>query len=59
MTPVTDVAKDCLIWHQQERRPLILWNLLAAASGDAKAVRWEWVGGCGSILIEAGGRRKG
>ena len=30
MAPVVDVA-DCLIWHQWEWRPLVLWRLDAPA----------------------------
>jgi hypothetical protein len=43
-----------LIWHQWEGRHLALWRLDAPGKGDARGVRWEWVGG--STLLEAKGR---
>jgi hypothetical protein len=38
-------AEDCLIWHQWEGRPLVLWRLVAPLNGDAGRVSGEWVGG--------------
>lgn len=55
MAPAAYVAEDCLIWNQWEERPLILWRLDVPAQADATAVRWEWVNGWRSALIEAKG----
>ena len=35
---------------------MVLWKLDSPEKGDARGVRWEWVGGCGSTLLEARGR---
>lgn len=57
MVPDTYVAEDGLIWYQWELEHLVLWRFVAPANGDASEVRWEWVGGCGSTLLEA--KRRG
>ena len=44
MAPAAYLAEDCLIWHQWEGRPLVLWKLDAPVYGNAKVVRQEWVG---------------
>jgi hypothetical protein len=31
---------------------LVLWRLDAPEKGGARRVRWEWVGGWGSILLK-------
>ena len=31
MAPAAYVTEECLIWHQQEGRPLVLWRLDAPA----------------------------
>jgi hypothetical protein len=49
MAPATDVAEDCIIWHQKS---LVLWRLGAPSNGNAR--RWGWVGRWGNTLIEAG-----
>ena len=56
MAPSPYVAEVCLIW---EGRCLVLWRLVAPANGDAREVRHEWVGGWGSILLEANGSSDG
>ena len=45
MAPATYIAEDCLIWYQWEGKCLVLWRLDALEKGDARGVRWEWVGG--------------
>jgi hypothetical protein len=45
MVPAIYVVEDCLIWHQWEGRYLVLWKLDVPEKGDARGVRWEWVGG--------------
>jgi hypothetical protein len=49
------VSEDCLIWHQWEERTLVQWRLDAPIFGNVRVVRWEWVCGWVSPLIEAGG----
>ena len=36
---------------------LVLWRLDASEKRDARGVRWEWLGGWGSTLLEAKRRR--
>jgi hypothetical protein len=55
MAPATYIAGNCLIWHQWEVKPLVLWKLDAPAKVDARGVKWEWVGEWGSTLLEAKG----
>jgi hypothetical protein len=43
IAPAAYVAEDYLIWHQWEEESLVLWK----PKPDARAVRWEWVGGWG------------
>jgi hypothetical protein len=54
MAPATCVAEDCLIWHQWAGRYLFLWRLVTPENGDARGVRWAWMGVLGSTLIKAG-----
>jgi hypothetical protein len=57
MAPAAYVAEDGLVWHQLGERPLVLWRLDDdPVWGNARARRWEWMGGLGSTLIEVGGR---
>ena len=58
MAPAAYIAEDCAIWHQWAGRPLVLQRLDAPVQKNARAVRWEWVGG-GSTLIEVGRRGQG
>jgi hypothetical protein len=39
--------------------PSVLWRLYVPEKGDARGVRWEWVCGWGSTLLEVKGRRDG
>jgi hypothetical protein len=39
------VAEDGLIGRHWEERPLILQRLYAPVQGNARAKKWEWVGG--------------
>jgi hypothetical protein len=55
----TYVAEDCLMWHQWEGTHLVLWRLDAPENRGAREMRWEWVCGWESILIEAKGRGMG
>ena len=52
MNPATCIAEDCLIWHQWEKRYLVLWRLVVPAKEDARGVMQEWVGEWGSTLLE-------
>ena len=54
MAPAAYVTESCLIWHQWEGRPLVLWRFDAPAYGDSGVLRQAWVGECESTLIEAG-----
>jgi hypothetical protein len=54
MAPAAYVAEDGLVGHQWEESPLFLWRLDAPAQGDTRVVRWKWVSGLRSTLIEAG-----
>jgi hypothetical protein len=47
MTPAIHVAEDCLISHQWESRPLILYRLKSPVYSDVRGVRQEWVCGLG------------
>jgi hypothetical protein len=38
------VAKDGLIGHHLEERPLVLQRLYAPIQGSTRARKWEWVG---------------
>jgi hypothetical protein len=38
------VAEDGLIGHHWEERPLVLSRLYAPVQGNARAMKWEWVG---------------
>jgi hypothetical protein len=49
------VAEDGLGGHRWEKRPLVLWRFEFPVQGNAEAGRQEYLGGCGSTLIEAGG----
>ena len=49
------VAEDGLIGHQWEERPLVLSRLYAPVQGNARAMKWEWVG-WGAGGGEEGGR---
>jgi hypothetical protein len=53
------VAKNGLIWHQWEGRPLVLWRLNTPMEENAREVRQEWMDGWGSSLTEAGEGRVG
>ena len=59
MDPTTYVAEDCPIWHQWEVGHLVLWRLDAPEKGDARGVRWEWVGRWGNTLLQAKGKQMG
>ena len=37
---------------------MVLWRLDAPTKGNARVVRWVWIGGRGSTLIESNGRRE-
>jgi hypothetical protein len=54
VVPTTYVAEDCLVWLQWEGMHLVLWNLYTLEKRDAR-MRWEWVDGWGSTLLEAKG----
>jgi hypothetical protein len=57
MAPAVYVAEDGLVCHQWEERSLVLRRLNAPVKGkEPRAVRWEWLGGWRSTLIEAGRR---
>jgi hypothetical protein len=49
------VSEDGLVGHKW-RGPLVLQTLYASVQGNARAKRWEWVGGgvgvegCGGLL---------
>jgi hypothetical protein len=45
MAPAAYVAEDGLVGHQWEERHLVLWRLYAPVYRNARAGRWEWVGG--------------
>jgi hypothetical protein len=47
--PAGYVVEDCLIWHQWEGSPFVLWR-----QRNARTLKLEWVGGWESTLIEAG-----
>lgn len=34
--PATNVAEDCVIWHEWEEKGLVLGRLVAPAKGDAR-----------------------
>jgi len=53
MAPATYVAEDGVVWHQQEEYSLVLGRLFSLVQGNARVLRWEWVCGRWSILIEA------
>ena len=55
MASTTYVAEDCLIWPQWEGRYLVLWRPDAPEKGNARGVRWDWMGGWESTLLEAKG----
>jgi hypothetical protein len=38
------VAKDGLVGHHWENRPLFMQTLYAPVQGDTRAKKWEWVG---------------
>ena len=59
MAPAGCVAEDCLIGHQWEESPLVLWRLDDPGSGNARALKQVWVGRWESTLIEAGGGGSG
>ena len=37
------VAEDCLVGHQWEERPFVLWRIYAPVSGECQNQEWEWV----------------
>ena len=39
------VSEDGLIGHQWKRGPFVVQTLYASVQGNARAKRWEWVGG--------------
>ena len=39
------VSEDGLVGHQWKERPIGHTNLYAPAQGNARAKKWEWVGG--------------
>jgi hypothetical protein len=38
VVPAAYITEDCIIWHQWERRPLVLWRLVAPMKGDARGL---------------------
>ena len=59
MALATYVAEDRLVGNQWEKRPLGLKVFDASLLGNARAGRWESVGGWSSTLIKAGGGQMG
>ena len=39
------VSEDGLVGHQWKKRPIGLLNLYSSVQGNARAKKWEWVGG--------------
>jgi hypothetical protein len=54
MASTTDIAEDCLIWHQWEGRCLLLCRLVTPVKGSAGGTR---LGRWGNTLLEA--KRRG
>jgi hypothetical protein len=59
MAPASYVAEDGLVGHQWEEWTLGLRVFNAPMWGNARVGRWEWMGGWGSTLLEAGRGRIG
>lgn len=45
MAPAASVAKDVLVRHQWEEKPVVLWRFSAVVRVNASEGRQEWVGG--------------
>ena len=39
------VSEDGLVGHQWKERPIGLANFICLSTGEARAKKWEWVGG--------------
>ena len=48
MAPQYLWSRELLIWRQWEGWHLVLWRLDAPEKGDARGIRWEWLGGEGA-----------
>jgi hypothetical protein len=55
IVPTTYVSKNHRVWPQWKGMRLVLWRLDTPEMGDARGVKWEWVGGI--TLLKA--KRKG
>lgn len=44
MSPGKKVAENCLVWPQWDQLHLALWKFDTPENGDAREVRWEWLG---------------
>jgi hypothetical protein len=46
------VSEDGLVGHEWKERPIVVQTLYASVQGNARAKKWEWVGGgaCGGLL---------
>jgi hypothetical protein len=45
LTLAAYVSKDGLVGHHWKERPIGHANFICFSTGDARAKRWEWVGG--------------
>jgi hypothetical protein len=56
LTLAAYVSEDGLVSHQWKGGPLVVQTLYASVQGNARAKKWEWVGGgvgggeCGGLL---------
>jgi hypothetical protein len=39
------VSKDGLVGHHCKERPIVHTNFISSVQGNARAKKWEWVGG--------------
>jgi hypothetical protein len=49
------VSEDGLVGHQWKERPMVMQTLYASVQGNARAKKWEWVGGGVGGGVDGGG----